>query len=424
MERKDKIQILSTILIIGFIFAIFYSYIYTNYFHYGFPYNTFLNTPQAAFSDLTDYMDFMKLLNPYADGSPFDYLDGWRKVLFPFGSLIFHLLNLISQTQAFLIYYFIFLIGWIIFIVNNFKQYNKLNNIRDVISITLLSYPFLYAIDRGNIEIYSFLMLAGFCFFYNNLNKYISLFGIICLSIVIAIKATPVIFLLLLIIEKKWKELFFVIFTVITLTIFSLLIFNENIGSNISNMINNQAQYTIHMIIKNDGWQYGSSLFGLFKIILAFYYKISEHTINYDFLNAVKNLIQINSIFLAISLGYLSWYLKFIKSAYWKKIALIVIVMILFTPASADYKLLNLFIPLALFINTSTKSYKYDLTYTLLFGILLIPKNYYIIPFLNNLMKNGGLSISVLLNPIIMIILSYLIIREDVDSQKKLSIEK
>jgi hypothetical protein len=73
------------------------------------------------------------------------------------------------------------------------------------------------------------------------------------------------------------------------------------------------------------------------------------------------------------------------QKLFWKKLALLVFVMNVITPTSGDYRLLNLFIPLAFFINES-KSSKFDLAYLLLFGLLLIPKNYFITglpPYIN-----------------------------------------
>ena len=65
----------------------------------------------------------------------------------------------------------------------------------------------------------------------------------------------------------------------------------------------------------------------------------------------------------------------FIETDFWKKVSLLVFIMLLFPYTSADYKLLHLFIPIVLFINNK-KEEKNDLIYTILFALLLIPKNY------------------------------------------------
>ena len=71
-----------------------------------------------------------------------------------------------------------------------------------------------------------------------------------------------------------------------------------------------------------------------------------------------------------------------------------------------DYKLLFLFIPVWFFVNSKEKS-KFDLIYTILFAFLFIPKNIII-----DLNPTDYFSISILINPIIMILLWGLIIFE------------
>jgi hypothetical protein len=55
------------------------------------------------------------------------------------------------------------------------------------------------------------------------------------------------------------------------------------------------------------------------------------------------------------------------------------VAMLLLPPISANYKLLHLFIPLYIFVNNEQRS-KFDILYLLLFGLLLIPKDVFILP--------------------------------------------
>ena len=91
------------------------------------------------------------------------------------------------------------------------------------------------------------------------------------------------------------------------------------------------------------------------------------------------------------------------KLSTWKVVALLMFSYILLPQISSDHKLITLFIPIILFLNTKEYS-KFDMLYSLFFGVLLIPKNYFII--------SGDVNISVFLNPVIIIIPVILIFYE------------
>jgi len=89
--------------------------------------------------------------------------------------------------------------------------------------------------------------------------------------------------------------------------------------------------------------------------------------------------------------------------------AVLVIAMLLLPQISADYKLINVFIPLFLFFNASSHS-RLDWVYIVLFGLLLIPKDYYL---LSKVISDAGvadISISVIINFVILVALLLLII--------------
>ena len=79
---------------------------------------------------------------------------------------------------------------------------------------------------------------------------------------------------------------------------------------------------------------------------------------------------------------------------------------------SADYKLIHIFIPMLLFINCEKES-SFRLLSAILFGLLLIPKAYY--HFSGIVSAESGapdISISIIINPLIMLIFSIVIMYE------------
>jgi len=81
--------------------------------------------------------------------------------------------------------------------------------------------------------------------------------------------------------------------------------------------------------------------------------------------------------------------------------------MLLIPISVYDYKLIFLFVPLYFFVNEKQPS-KFDKIYTILFGLLLIPKHYWIVP----LDELNRLSISTWLTPFLMVVFAILIIWE------------
>jgi hypothetical protein len=116
----------------------------------------------------------------------------------------------------------------------------------------------------------------------------------------------------------------------------------------------------------------------------------------------IQHLLQKYYIAALLIFVLLSFYIILKENKFWKKVTLLVFSMCLLPHVSGNYKLLSLFIPIFLFINSpGYKDEKHDLLYTLLFAFLLIPKNY---RFIANLY--GG----VVIDPIIMILMSVLVI--------------
>jgi hypothetical protein len=410
MDRATKIKLISTIILIGFAIAVFYHYIMGAYLNQKLPVTTFLFLPQDRFNDFFNMVSFIKDLNPY--NHPKIYVFG---IYYPLGELFFFPFTFFSKKIISLsIYLFIFIVLWIAFTIKNFSQRDKIDNWRDLFTITFLTYPLIFTIDRANVELYIFLLLCGFVFFYRSLEKNQLIFSIVCLSLAIAMKPFPALFLVLLAKEKRWKHIFYVITIAVLISILSLLCFEGNIWDNLQGLRRNQALFVQDYVIGAGGWPHSISLFGLIKVVIAFVIKllsnlgwITSPDLQSTFKNWVTFFLRPYSILsLAIVVLVIFNILKK-ENLSWKNMALIVFLMNIISPASADYRLLNLFIPLAFFVNEQKVS-KYDRYYTVMFGVLMIPKSYYLVPF----MTSVGISIGVIINPLLILLFGSLILLE------------
>ncbi len=111
-------------------------------------------------------------------------------------------------------------------------------------------------------------------------------------------------------------------------------------------------------------------------------------------------------------LGVLFSVFCFLEKELWKKITLLLAIIILLPYVSSSYKMIFMFIPLWLFVNKDTKS-KFDMAHTILFGLLLVPYHLIIITPTNS-NPHGVLSATPLVLPSLLLVMAFLIIYENI----------
>ena len=387
--REEKIKYTASMFFVGFLMAIFYLtgqtiLGYTN------PKNTFLFTPGNMFTDFT---------GPISTPDEITYSF--------FTTAIKHFFLFIGTEMSLTL----FIIGSVALLtVINIKEIgsNKFNksSIMYVIIFSLLSYPVLFVINRGNLEILVFFLLYLFSYYLSK-KKFIT--SAIFLSLAISMKLFPAVFLIVFLSCKKFKAFIHACFLTLFLNLISLVIITKTLSKNIYKIITDYlgfytGTYIKEYTIDNRGLDFGHSLYGLFKLCIFCFYKSTSITDT-----TLKKVTALFNSYTQIEITIfviLSSYIIFIEKELWKKITLLVVSMNLLPYVSGDYKLIHFFIPLYLFINKKEKN-KTDLFYIILFSLLLIPKNYY-----TRLLNLPDTSLAVFLNPILMIALASLIIFE------------
>lgn len=401
IEHRQKLNIIGFIIIVGFTLSVFYHYYMSMYLNLDYPFNTFLFIP------LDRFMDFY---NNYWE------LTATGHGIFPSGhcftNYIIFIPYLITESFPYLVYAGIFTIYLFLYnyfnIKINFNDKNgNLSLIRNSFIFSFLTYPFLFAIDRGNQEMYIFIMLSLSILLYYD-KKYI--ISVLLLGIAIHTKIYYAVFLLIYFADKKYREIGIAILLYFILPLpvyyidkwlipwfqsdssfFSNFIFLKSAGSPLNS-------YNRLYVIGDMGAAYCSSLYGAVKAVL---YLLFPNITSGSY--PIYRLFRIYSLISLLFAGLMAIYICFFEKEIWKKVALTTFSLILFPFITGDYRLLMLYIPLWLFIN-SKQSSRYDVFYSILFGLLLIPKDYYII--------RDNISISVIINPIIILLFMIFVIYE------------
>jgi hypothetical protein len=247
----------------------------------------------------------------------------------------------------------------------------------------------LFTLDRGNIEGLAFILLSLFVYFFRLNRIAISAAFLAAAS---ALKVYPAIFVILYLSEKRYREaaIFVGILLLISgLTYNSLTGISFHLSSFISTIKSSSDPgntYNAIYTIGDGGAGFCSSAFGALKAAL---YALAPQEISASrLLMLFRAYYRVSSLLFAL----VALYVMFVEKELWKKIAILTLSMIFFPFVTGDYRLLHLYIPMWLFLNSKEKSGE-DLLYSIFFALLLIPKAYYQI--------KGEISISVILNPLI-----------------------
>ncbi len=376
MEGSHKSRIVTLIIVIGFSCSVIFHYVAAAYLGKGYPYSTFLFRPNDHFNDFLSIYRATTRLNPYADSV---------SVYFPFSYIPIYLLTCLKPLVAFAVFTGLFLA----FLLTAEYRLISAEEINDRVSVmfvlTAISYPVLFILDRGNLECLVFIFL-GLFIYYHKKEKNTS--AAVLLSCAIAMKLYPAVFGVLFIAERKWKPLLLTTAVAFLLTIVSASLFEGGVVASVAGLQNNLHLFKIQYMGTLQGLQHNSSLYVPVTCICT---KLS-----------LKPLIALGYPVFAMTIFIVAAaYVIFREKVYWKKTAILACMMILLPQISYDYKLIHLFIPLLLFLGCIRRS-RFDFVYSLLFGALLIPKDYYY--FLADISING------VLNSLLMVMLIGIIV--------------
>jgi len=398
---KKKIDLIFKIVLIGLSLSFFYHLLF-HILGFEYPKSTFLFNPKDRFGDFLNlYKLFKNSFNPYNS----NYINPH----FPFGTLVEFLFCKLGGRDLSL--YLFFLIN--IFFIYRFsrlmfldKKVSK-NDMFKYFFVLFFSYPFIFTIDRANFEITVFVFIIFFYYFY-----YISIkpnLAVLFLSCAISMKLFPVLLVLLIIKRKDWISLVKTFILSLILTFSALLIMDGGIFKNIELFLNNQERY-FSLYIKGTealqaGLAFSHSIFGLIRLFSLKF--------NFYFQNFNKIIFSYN-IFVFIYSILISFYIVALEEETWKQLALIIFTFNLLPYTSADYKMIHILLPFSLFVLNDGEVHK---TYSILFSLLFIPKAYYVFDWIKSDSGFADISISNVINSLLMLFFSLVIIVEVIKRQ-------
>jgi len=382
----DKRGLISKIILLGLILASVYHFMIMHVppFSPKKPYDTFLFHPEERFSDL-DYVlyPYQKNINPAA---AINYFPAAFLIIEPFALLGNFALPVYMASSC---------LGIAILIYKTLQ----IGSVREkwyFLTAIMLSYPMIFTLDRANIE--SFLLILVLLWWrMRSAGK--ELLAALFLGLAGASKLYPLLYLLPDLVKFRWHRLFLTAGFATLFSLLGLMMCSESLAESVR-LLSRSFKFLHDISVhRHIGVPYSTSGLSFVKafIVLCLSGDVQFARLLIRLSSDYWKIAAIAGIVLMLLAGWKlrnreDWRLVFVASA----------AMILLTPISFDYKLLHLFLPCLLFINS--KSASTDFIFAVLFGLLFIPKAYYFIP-------QYFISSNVFINPLLICLMFILVFR-------------
>lgn len=383
--KARRVRLIVTLVLIGTMAAIAYHYVAGFYLDLGYPHSTFLFKASDHFNDW--YL-------PHAQATDFVRGAAAPFIYFPFGYLVIvagsvlpvHV-GLVLLLAVFLTVMALLLWKW----VADCEEH-VLTRVQYVFILAFLSYPVLFAVDRANLDLLLFVLVAGF--FYFRYVRDMPWLAALFLAAAIAFKLYPASLLLVLLAERRYRSVLLTVGLAVVMTGGALLALGALSGHSLGEMVRmssaEKGGYQQFMVYLGGGLQHSHTLWGMLRLpgFLQGAAVAGWETKTYTLLAAV--------VFTAIAVDVV-----FFEKDTWKRILLAVVPTLLLPFVSTDYTLLYLYFPLVFFVN-SPRTSRWDTVYLVLFAVLLVPVDYYYV-FYDYVLD--GISISVVVYPLALVAL-------------------
>jgi hypothetical protein len=358
----------------------------------GAPWNSFLYTPQERFSD------WYTSVAAVAKGIP---------VYFPFSYLVFLLGAELSRPASIAAYLVISLCLLIASIVIAWRRLRPARAGRGQVArwhlpllllSCLLSYPVLFALDRGNLEV----CIASLCVVHvATLRTRYEPLGFAALAIAIALKMYPLAFLALAVAERKYRSAFLCAAAAGLMTVVPLAVMWNGFAANLDALVNNLHRYhEVHVVGPMSMYASSDPYNGIRAAIVLcktpWQGPGGPVLWSSDFVRWSRAVLHVYNVFSLIFALIAALFVLTVPAPRWRRVLAVCLVAILFPNLANDYKLTLLLPGLLLLLLEPDTSARGKTAFVLL-CLLMIPKSYWFI---------DDIGLTMIINPLLLISLS------------------
>ena len=376
---------------------------------YGFPWDTFLFMPEDRYNDWHNSVAAAATLDPYF--APRRALS----VYFPFAYVVFlagsgHFWA--ASAALYLAVSFGLLGGAVGYTWRRGRQAEGGPGEADAKELALLflavllSYPVLFALDRGNLEVW----IASMCVFYvAALGTRHEWLGFAALSIAIAVKGYPVAFLVLALARRSYLSTVLCGLAAVALNLFALAMMKGGIVHNVQGwMLNLGAFQQLYVLGPNSLFATSDPYNGIRSLVWivpdAWRYLVPAG-------GAVPSIEAWSAAILrpytALSFSFAvcgALFALAVPARNWQRVMAICLVVLLFPNVANDYKLCMLLPGVLALVLEEDRSPRGWIALALA-CLLMVPKSYYFF-------AGGHIGVTNLINPVLLLVLAVVVIAD------------
>jgi hypothetical protein len=291
------------------------------------------------FGDLLNSIQAASTANPYSGNtasiSPY----------FPLSYAILKLFSYLGKWGSLILY---FLIGYTALYFSIRRAVNDLYPSSEVLAnlrlvnycffVFICSYPYIYAVDRGGLDFW----VSGLLFIYISYRGSKSaLISILAISVAVALKGYPAAFCLILLAERKYKELILIALLVLILTFISLLCFDSSIYVLIQGIKTSQINFFNKYVLGVDSLFATADFFSAIKLLVLIASKdiktMSEYASTiFPYYMIINTLITLSIVIVVL----------FLRATFTQKLLLITLISTFYPNLTNDYRLTIFVLPL------------------------------------------------------------------------------
>jgi hypothetical protein len=392
LSKSQKLSLLILIIVVGFSVAVLYHYVQGAYLGQTYPKNTFLFRPWDRFNDFYNPLRNSSDLDPYRPDKA-SYGAGN-----PFFHLVAYLFSLIRPRElSWLIFLSSFFISFMLIVKHylyGLKSKTTYHQLLAIFVLAFLTYPVIFAVDRSNFDLIICISIFLFALAYERQRFKTST---VFLAAAISMKPVSCVYAVIYMINRKFKEAFLLAFNVILMNVISISLFKDGPFVETKKFIESQ----IHQVDEQ-----ASSTLSMFRSDLYNFLVTVVRSISRLFGAGID--LRGNSAFLlaytvaaVVVFAFFVVYLWKRPQPWWRVMTVLTILLIILPYNSGDYRLTYLLVPLLMYMALKEET-RNDLLIVVLWGLLLVPKNYYTI--------SGEQNIGMVINPLILVGLLILVV--------------
>jgi hypothetical protein len=255
------------------------------------------------------------------------------------------------------------------------------------------SYPLMFAMDRGNIDLW---IACGCTIFVATQTSRCRYLGLTLLAFCIAAKGYPAAFLLLPAARRDWTGLVFCAAVALCLSLAGLLAFRGGFSHNLAGLQVNLNLFYQRYILGEGSLFASSDPYNAIRLQLSGLASVPRPEVpRLEWVST--DVLTVYSPFIFLYALLSAWFVLAVPVPAWRSVTAVCLVAILFPNVATDYKLCCLFPGLLLLLMSDSYSRREFIALGL-FSLLMIPKSYY---FFN------GHPISMYINPALLIALAW-----------------